>query len=60
MRKLQFSNYFNVDSKILEDEGFVNISLLCDMPLFVDPFLIFSSDKEEYKILHEKINIFYF
>lgn len=56
MRLLQFSKYFDIDEKILEEEGYVNISLLCDMPLFVDPFLIFSSEKKEYKALHEKIN----
>ena len=56
MRKRQFSTYFDVNPEILENEGYVNISLLCDMPLFVDPFLIFSSEKEEYKKLHNQIN----
>ena len=56
MRILQFSTYFEIDEKILEEEGYVNISLLCDMPLFVDPFLIFNSEKKEYQELHEKIN----
>lgn len=54
--KLKFSNVFEVDKKILEEEGFVDISLLCDLPLFIDPFLIFGSEKNEYKELNNEIN----
>jgi len=50
-----FSEKFNVSSKTIEEYGAVDISLVCDMPLFVDPMLIFNSDKEEYKKLHEDI-----
>ena len=35
--------------KLLEKYGAFNISLINDMPLFVDPFLLFYSEKEEYK-----------
>ncbi len=28
---------------------------VCDIPLFIDPMLIFNSEKEEYKKLHEEI-----
>jgi len=50
-----FSEYFDIDSKILEEYGTVDISLVCDIPLFVDPMLIFNSQKPEYKILHDSI-----
>ena len=56
MKKLRFSDIFEIDKSILEEEGLVNISLLCDLPLFVDPFLIFGSDKQEYQNLNEEIN----
>ena len=38
MKNLKFSEIFEVDKNILEQEGFVDVSLLCDLPLFVDPF----------------------
>ena len=56
MKKLKFSEIFEVDKNILEREGYVDISLLCDLPLFVDPFLIFGSRKEEFLVLNEEIN----
>lgn len=56
-----FSNYFGVSDKIIKDYGAVNISLDCDIPLFIDPMLIFNSDKLEYKDLHDQIiKYFYF
>lgn len=56
MKKMFFSEVFGVNKKIIEEEGYVDISLLCDLPLFVDPFLIFGSKKKEYQILNEEIN----
>ena len=53
--KVYFSDHFNVDRSMIEDYGAVDISLVADIPLFIDPFLIFESDKEEYKKLHESI-----
>lgn len=50
-----FSEYFEIDAALLETYGAVNISLVCDIPLFVDPMLIFNSEKEEYKSLHAQI-----
>lgn len=50
-----FSEYFHVDSNLISEYGAVDISLVCDIPLFVDPMLIFNSDKAEYKQLHEQI-----
>lgn len=56
MKNMLFSEIFDVKKEILEEEGFVNISLLCDLPLFIDPFLIFGSKKKEYSDLHSQIN----
>ena len=54
-----FSERFKVSSDTIEEYGAVDISLVCDMPLFVDPMLIFNSQKEEYKKLHEEIIKFF-
>jgi hypothetical protein len=53
--KLYFSDFFEIDPKIIEDYGAFNISLVNDLPLFVDPFLLFTSEKKEYQQLHDKI-----
>ena len=50
-----FSEYYGIDTSIIENYGAVDISFVCDLPLFIDPMLIFNSEKEEYKELHEKI-----
>lgn len=50
-----FSDIFNIDESILEEYGALNISLVNDLPLFIDPFLLYASDKQEYKDLHQEI-----
>ncbi|WP_304509167.1 hypothetical protein [Anaerotignum sp.] len=50
-----FSERFQVDEDLIKAYGAVDISLVCDIPLFIDPMLIFNSDKPEYKSLHEEI-----
>lgn len=40
--------YFEVDESVLDEYGAVNISIVNDLPLFIDPFLLFNSDKDEY------------
>lgn len=50
-----FTEKFQVDSEILKSYGAVDISLVCDVPLFVDPMLIFNSDNEKYRELHNSI-----
>jgi len=50
-----FSDHFQVDPKVLEEYGVVNISLIADLPLFIDPFLLFNSKKAEYRALHDGI-----
>ncbi|MFH1292209.1 MAG: hypothetical protein ABIH87_03355 [bacterium] len=52
---LYFSDFFKVDPKIIEEYGAFDISLIFDLPLFIDPFLLFNSKKDDYKELHEKI-----
>ena len=52
---VHFSDYFDVSPKTLEEYGAFNISMISDMPLFIDPFLLFSSDKPEYQALHKQI-----
>ena len=52
---LYFSQYFEVDPQVLEDYGAFDISVVSDLPLFVDPFLLFNSENPEYQQLHEEI-----
>lgn len=53
--KIHFSDFFQVSHDIIEDYGALDISLINDMPLFIDPFLLFSSSKSEYQNLHQEI-----
>ncbi len=56
-----FTERFQVSSEILKSYGAVDISLICDVPLFVDPMLIFNSKNERYAELHKGIiHYFYF
>jgi len=50
-----FSEKFQVSSDLINNYGAVDISLVCDIPLFIDPMLIFNSDKRVYKELHTQI-----
>ena len=52
---IYFSDFYEVDEDIIETYGAVNISLINDMPLFIDPFLLFNSEKEEYQKIHQNI-----
>ena len=53
--RIFFSDIFNVDPADIEAYGAVNISLLNDLPLFIDPFLLFNSENERYQELHADI-----
>lgn len=55
MVKIHFSDFFQVSPRVLNDYGAFNISLINDLPLFIDPFLIFNSQDPELRQLH--INI---
>lgn len=50
-----FTDFFNISEDTLEEYGAFNISLINDLPLFIDPFLLFGSSKEDYQKLHESI-----
>lgn len=52
---IYFTDFFGVDPQILEDYGAFNVSLINDLPLFIDPFLLFDSDRDEYNKLHDQI-----
>ena len=53
--KLLFSEYFEIESETLDEYGALNICIDSDLPLFIDPFLMFSSEKKEYIELHEQV-----
>ena len=53
--KIYFTDYFGVSPADLDAYGAFNISLINDLPVFVDPFLLFNSEKDEYKALHAQI-----
>jgi hypothetical protein len=53
--KRYFSDFFEVSPEIIEEYGAFNVSLVADLPLFIDPFLLFNSDKEEYRKLHDRM-----
>lgn len=53
--KLLFSDYFDIEESVLTNYGALNICLSSDLPLFIDPFLLFASEKDEYKALHKHV-----
>ena len=52
---LYFSNHFDLDPALLKEYGALDISVASDLPLFVDPFLLFNSENETYQEQHEEI-----
>jgi hypothetical protein len=50
-----FNEYFGVSADTVDTYGAFNISIVNDLPLFIDPFLLFNSGKEEYRHLHDDI-----
>src|SRR5277367_8193 len=53
--RIYFSDFFGVNKSTVETYGAFNISLLADLPLFVDPFLLFNSKKRLYRDLHDRM-----
>ena len=53
--KVYFSDVFDVSPKVLDDYGAFNIALVNDLPLFIDPFLLYDSKDERYRKLHDEI-----
>ncbi len=52
---IYFNQFFEIKDGLVEDYGAVNISLINDFPLFVDPFLLFESKDPKYQSLHDEI-----
>jgi hypothetical protein len=50
-----FSDFVGVNADDLENHGAFNVSLINDLPLFIDPFLLFNSEKPEYQALHQSV-----
>jgi len=53
--QLYFTDFFGISEDALDQYGAFNVSLITDLPLFIDPFLLFNSDKPEYQALHDDI-----
>lgn len=53
--RIYFTDLFDIAPKVLKDYGAFNISLINDLPLFIDPFLLFDSPLPHYKELHNEI-----
>jgi hypothetical protein len=52
---IYFSDFFGVRRSTLEKYGAFNVSLVADLPLFVDPFLLFNSKNPKYRRLHDEM-----
>ena len=52
---IYFSDVFRVAPETLDQYGAFNIALVNDLPLFIDPFLLFDSQDEKYRTLHDEI-----
>lgn len=50
-----FSDVFGVNPSDIEAHGALDISLVADLPLFIDPFLLFHSKEPKYLALHKEI-----
>ena len=53
MVNVHFSDFFEVPPEALHAYGAFNISLINDLPLFIDPFLLFNSENPRYQELHD-------
>src|SRR4051812_28845209 len=53
--RIYFSDFFEVSPQEIENYGAFDVSLVNDLPLFIDPFLLFRSEKPEYQALHAAI-----
>ncbi len=53
--KVYFSDFFGVSEAALDKYGAYNISLITDLPLFIDPFLLFNSREPKYQALHDQM-----
>lgn len=56
---IHFSDFFNIESSLLKEYGAFDVSLVADVPVFIDPFCLYASDKEKYNELHTYSNFAY-
>jgi hypothetical protein len=52
---IYFSDFFKVTHGVVERFGAFDISLVNDLPLFIDPFLLLNSRNPKYRHLHAQI-----
>ncbi|PLY57865.1 hypothetical protein HBH1_03895 [Herbaspirillum sp. BH-1] len=52
---IYFSDVFGIEPEIVDSYGAFNIALVNDLPLFVDPFLLYDSEQPEFRALHDDI-----
>jgi len=52
---IYFTDFFDISEKALAEYGAFNVACIVDLPLFVDPFLLFTSHKPEYQNLHKEM-----
>ena len=55
MTNIYFSDYFGLSPSDVEDYGAFDVSLINDLPLFIDPFLLFNSKDATHRRLHDEI-----
>ena len=53
--RIYFTDFFDVSPTVLSRYGAFNVSCVVDLPLFIDPFLLFTSRKKDYRHLHDEI-----
>jgi hypothetical protein len=53
--EIHFADFFEVDPATIDEHGAFNVSLINDLPLFIDPFLLFNSDRADYRALHDSM-----
>lgn len=51
----KFSDYFKISKDVMDEKGIYDISIVSDTPVFIDPFLLYVSNKPEYQNAHEQI-----
>ena len=52
---IYFSDVFGLEPEILDEYGAFNVALVNDLPLFVDPFLLYDNVNPTYRELHAGI-----
>jgi hypothetical protein len=53
--RIYFSDFFGVSRQTMKNYGAFDVSLINDLPMFIDPFLLFNSEKPEYQGLHREM-----